>query len=397
MRDLALKKVASGFSARLQNWFPDREFIMRSQGQVRFVRISGKFQKRLAGSVAAMTLVWTGTMAAALANEVLQQQNAEELSSREARIATAESRVAAYRDNLDGTVEDLARRQDFIDEMVESHLGKLPAAGAVEGVQDSTAESNRTVDKVSMAIPEAAGLARMEARQLAFVEGLTRLADKRAAKAAAAIRGIGLDPTAMVRHADRAAMGGPFEAFAGDGELDPRFEKLGLSLARMSALERGLAGIPNVLPASIDMISSGFGYRRDPFNGHAAMHAGLDFRGPVGTPIHAAAKGKVSFVGYKGGYGKVVEIRHGNGLMTRYAHMSMFKARVGQPVDAGDVVGLIGSTGRSTGPHLHFEVRINDRAVNPRPMLEKGASLIGAKRVLKEQQKRGVTAPAKDI
>ncbi|HEX2794857.1 MAG TPA: DUF5930 domain-containing protein, partial [Croceicoccus sp.] len=78
-----MKKVASGFSARLQNWFPDREFIMRSQGQVRFVRISGKLQKRLAGAVAALTLVWTGTMAAALANEVMQHQNAEDLSFRE--------------------------------------------------------------------------------------------------------------------------------------------------------------------------------------------------------------------------------------------------------------------------------------------------------------------------
>lgn len=391
-----MTQVASGLAARLQNWFPDREFIMRSQGQVRFVRISGKFQKRLAGAVAAMTLVWTGTMAAALVDEVLQHQNAEELSSREAKIATAESRVAAYRDNLDGTVDDLVRRQDFIDEMVQDHLGELPAAGAVKGVQDSTAETGRTVDKISMAIPEAAGVARMEARQIAFVEGLTRLADKRAAKAAAAIRGIGLDPVAIVRSADRSAMGGPFEAFAGNESMDPRFEKLGLSLARMSALERGLDGIPNVLPASINMISSGFGYRRDPFNGHAAMHAGLDFRGPVGTPIHAAAKGTVSFVGRKGGYGNCVEISHGNGLMTRYAHMSGFRARVGQPVDAGDVVGLIGSTGRSTGPHLHFEVRINNRAVNPRPMLEKGASLLGAKRVLKEQQKRGAAAPAKD-
>jgi murein DD-endopeptidase MepM/ murein hydrolase activator NlpD len=138
----------------------------------------------------------------------------------------------------------------------------------------------------------------------------------------------------------------------------------------MEALERGLTSIPQVMPASLKMISSGFGYRHDPFTGSAAMHAGLDFRGPVGAPIYAAAKGKVTFAGVHSGYGNCIEISHGNGLMTRYAHMSAFRARVGQDVAAGDVIGAIGSTGRSTGPHLHFEVRINDRAVNPRPFLE---------------------------
>ena len=101
-----------------------------------------------------------------------------------------------------------------------------------------------------------------------------------------------------------------------------------------------------------------------------AFHAGLDFKGPIGAPIFAAAKGTVSFAGQKQGYGNCLEIDHGNGLMTRYAHMSAFRARVGQPVKAGDLVGAIGSSGRSTGPHLHFEVRINDRPVNPRPFLE---------------------------
>ena len=138
----------------------------------------------------------------------------------------------------------------------------------------------------------------------------------------------------------------------------------------MDALERGLNGVPQFMPADIRMISSGFGYRSDPINGQAAMHPGLDFRGPLGSPIHAAANGTVTFVGTKSGYGKVVEVSHGNGMLTRYAHMSAWRARVGQPVSAGDVIGLIGSTGRSTGPHLHFEVRINDRAVNPRPFLE---------------------------
>jgi murein DD-endopeptidase MepM/ murein hydrolase activator NlpD len=124
------------------------------------------------------------------------------------------------------------------------------------------------------------------------------------------------------------------------------------------------------LPASLEYISSGFGYRIDPFTGGAAFHAGLDFRGPIGAPIRAAAAGTVSFTGVKQGYGNCVEISHGNGLLTRYAHMSRIGAHVGEVVGPGVIIGAIGSTGRSTGPHLHFEVRIADRPVDPRPFLE---------------------------
>ncbi|HEX5645045.1 MAG TPA: M23 family metallopeptidase, partial [Erythrobacter sp.] len=167
-------------------------------------------------------------------------------------------------------------------------------------------------------------------------------------------------------------------ATSANGDIDPRFERLGLSLARMAALEQGLNGIPQVSPASRvqTQLSSGFGYRRDPFTGRAAMHSGLDFKGPTGAPIFAAAEGRISFVGRKQGYGNVVEIDHGNGVMTRYAHLSRFATKVGTRVEAGDVIAALGNTGRSTGPHLHFEVRINDRAVNPRPFLEKAQHVL---------------------
>jgi murein DD-endopeptidase MepM/ murein hydrolase activator NlpD len=131
-------------------------------------------------------------------------------------------------------------------------------------------------------------------------------------------------------------MGGPLisVAAAGDGGFDPRFRRLGLSLARLEALRRGLQGIPQVVPAAAKHITSGFGYRSDPFAGSPAFHAGLDFKGRTGAPIYAAARGKVVFVGRRAGYGKCVEIDHGNGLRTRYAHMSAFRTRVGERVSA---------------------------------------------------------------
>lgn len=360
--------------ARLRTLFPEREFFMRSQGQVRFIKISSKLQMAAAGVAAALLLAWVVTMATVAISQLLSTHDRMALLDREAKVTSAESRVTEYRNDLKAVAADLDRRQDFIQKMVESEIGALPGdVQTGETVSDSRGEAGRTVDKVSAALPEAAGLARIEARQLAFVERLTRLADRRSGRAAQAIRALGLNPEQMIaRLDDRSAQGGPLLhlATAADGTIDPRFQRMGMSLARMNLLERGLAGIPQVEPANMDYVSSGFGYRADPFTGEGAFHAGLDFKGPIGAPIFAAAKGTVSFVGQKQGYGNCLEIDHGNGLMTRYAHMSAFRAHAGQPVKAGDLIGAIGSSGRSTGPHLHFEVRINDRPVNPRPFLE---------------------------
>lgn len=273
---------------------------------------------------------------------------------------------------------DLKRRQDFIEKVTQAHLGVLPDDSKDgETVTNSHGEATRTIDKVSTAVPEAANLARMEARQLAFVESLTRYADRRAARGLAMMRRLGVDPGMMLGGRDggeagNEAMGGPLLALSteADGALDPRFARLGASLSRMSALDRALSRMPQVLPASADSISSGVGYRADPFTRHGSFHPGLDFRGPVGAGIYAAARGTVSFVGQRSGYGNCVEVTHGPGLVTRYAHMSAFHSHVGQQVAAGQLIGAIGSTGRSTGPHLHFEVRINGRPTNPRPFLE---------------------------
>lgn len=381
--------VAGGWLSRLRTWFPDREFFMRSQGQVRFIKVTGKLQMTAAGVVLAALALWGLSMAVMGWLQYRAAADRMSLLDREATVAKAEERVGAYRDDIGKVADDLKARQDFLDEMTES----LPDDAVVRGtVSDSSGEAAKTVSKVSALIPEAAALARIEARQLAYVEKLTRYADRRAEKSAAAIRRFGLNPDAMMRAAGSGAMGGPLKKLAtsADGSLDPRFERLGLSLARMEALDRSLAGIPQYRPAAVEMLTSSFGYRRDPFTGAAAMHSGLDFRGPTGAPIYAAAKGRVIFVGQKQGYGNVVEIGHGNGLVTRYAHMSRFASRVGQEVAAGDVIGAIGNTGRSTGPHLHFEVRVNDRAVNPRPFLEAAPHVLKeARRVQPEQRADG--------
>lgn len=119
-------------------------------------------------------------------------------------------------------------------------------------------------------------------------------------------------------------------------------------------------------------ITSHYGNRLDPFNGDAEMHLGLDIAGIYGTPVHAPADGLVIFAARKAAYGNLVIVDHGNGLTTRHGHLSRFNVRVGQRIRKNDVIGFVGTTGRSTAPHLHYEVRQNDHPVNPRNYLPRG-------------------------
>ncbi len=121
--------------------------------------------------------------------------------------------------------------------------------------------------------------------------------------------------------------------------------------------------------------SNTFGVRSDPFLGRPAMHTGLDFRASTGDPVRATANGKVVNAGWSGGYRRMVEIDHGNGLSTRYGHLSEIGVKVGETVKIGQVIGAVGSTGRSTGPHLHYETRIDGDAVDPQKFLRAGVRL----------------------
>lgn len=133
---------------------------------------------------------------------------------------------------------------------------------------------------------------------------------------------------------------------------------------RLSERESLVSSIPSTKPAN-GWITSKFGYRFSPFTGSKVMHAGLDIAAPTGTPISAPADGIVSFAGYDSGYGKLVTIDHGYGLATRFGHTSQIYVKVGQRIKRGDPIAAVGNTGRSTGPHLHYEVRVNGAAVNP--------------------------------
>jgi murein DD-endopeptidase MepM/ murein hydrolase activator NlpD len=360
------KVIWTDWKSRLAGWFVDREIFMRSNGHVRFIRISAQLQRRVAAVVASVIGVWLIITLGMMINQFSVSIERLALVRKQENVESAAQRVAKYRNSIDDVAKELEKRQKMSEDLFRTHFGAEPPKPA------PGAAASETAAKIGAAVPEAATLAQIEARQIAFVEGLTRIALDRSRKAEAAIRGFGLDPKQMAKEAD-SAMGGPFIPFFGSKSeeiRDPRFTRLASVLQKMSALERAVKGIPTSMPAAVALMSSGFGYRSDPFTGGGAMHSGLDFKGPLGTDILAAADGTVSFAGWQGGYGNTVELTHANGLVTRYAHLSRVTVSLGVEVKRGVGIGRMGSTGRSTGSHLHFEVRVNGSAINPMKFLE---------------------------
>ena len=178
--------------------------------------------------------------------------------------------------------------------------------------------------------------------------------------------------------ATAAPMGGPFESL---GKGDATFKQLFTSWKKLDNLADGAIAVPSDKPVKTASFTSGYGVRSDPFRGRAAMHAGIDLAGPVGTPIYATGDGTVSESGYhNGGYGNLVKLDHGRGIETRYGHLSAILVRAGQRVTRGQMIGRMGSTGRSTGSHLHYEVRIDSRAVNPIPFMKSSDYLLAMQR-----------------
>jgi murein DD-endopeptidase MepM/ murein hydrolase activator NlpD len=176
-----------------------------------------------------------------------------------------------------------------------------------------------------------------------------------------------------------AATGGPFVSArvpANAGTFERQLHRLQFARAQVDRLTRALAAVPVRKPVLGEMdMSSGFGMRIDPFIRAPAMHTGLDFRGDTGDPVRATADGTVTVAGWNGGYGQMIEIDHGSGMTTRYGHLSAIGVKVGQTVRAGAIIGKIGTTGRSTGPHLHYETRFDGDAVDPLKFLRAGTRL----------------------
>lgn len=364
---------------------PEREIFLRTGGTVRFLRISTRVQLAVAGLLALLLGGWAIATGSMLWSQTQLSVERASLERQRAAVIDRQASVDAYRGSVNDIARDIETRQRALEEIMRVNLGDAPAPEEAPAADDAAkaGKPGATSGKVSALSPEAARLQALRAKQDAFEARLSAAAQQRLAVVEQAIRSFGLNPAAFAN--GKGARGGPYVPVRGVIASDPELRDLATLLGRLNAMETTLATIPSGRPTTAPMETSSYGYRRDPFNGMPAFHAGIDFPGAYGQPIIAAAAGKVSFVGGRPGYGNVVEIDHGNGIMTRYAHLSRFGARVGEEVARGQAIARMGSTGRSTGTHLHFEVRVRGQAVNPRRFLEARQDVLEVQQLAKER------------
>jgi murein DD-endopeptidase MepM/ murein hydrolase activator NlpD len=322
-------------------------------------------------------------------NDVVVSAYEDRIAQLRVEVDRLHSRQFAQAGDINLQLQELTQQQEVL---LEQHqLVKQLAAKAAElGIEtadaaDPTAGDDDAVPLAAIA-PVAAGgdLAEVSASMTQMMDdsrmalaALSESATESTDTILDVLGGLGIKPNMPDGLTD--AVGGPYQppvdGSDASGIVDDANDVY-LALARFKAARGAIDLAPIHKPMdSLTRISSTFGNRKDPFTGGRAFHAGLDFPAPKGTTVLSAGYGKVTFVGEKSGYGNLVEITHLTGLVTRYGHLSAFLVKEGQVVNTGTPIAKVGSTGRSTGPHLHFEVRRKDVAVDPGKYLAAGKRL----------------------
>jgi murein DD-endopeptidase MepM/ murein hydrolase activator NlpD len=320
-----------------------------------------------------------------------------ELARMQAQLVAAKTEAAALKGTVVARAEALEARQAFLAALLTDKrdmkklaemLPRKVEGNAYVAVADLVAPQVKkgkrgkkaTVQPLAQTADLAAPFQAIENQQLAMVDKATGAAEAKLRDTQALIRRLGLDPSRFIQASNwngrNTAMGGPYIPAGVDAE--PRFKDLFLSWKKLDTLQEALAAVPAFMPVKDFRYTSNYGFRYDPFNGGGAMHAGIDMAGAHGEPIYASASGTVIQAGRANGYGNLVELSHGKGIDTRYGHLSQVLVKPGERVRQGQIIGRMGSTGRSTGVHLHFEVRVDGRAVNPRPFLDSSAYVLAA-------------------
>lgn len=294
------------------------------------------------------------------------------------------SRSYAQTGDINLQLQELAQQQEVLIEqhqLVRALVDKADQLGIEVAAFPAGTETTQHVSLAPNGNPDigatAASVAQMMDETQYAMTSIAETATARTESIVSALGGLGIRldlPEALD------GVGGPLLAPSGGAaDVSPMVEDANAVMAallRYKAARAGSETAPIHMPIAGNFRqSSSFGNRTDPFTGGRAFHSGMDFAAPAGTTVLSAGKGVVSFVGTRSGYGKVVEVRHDNGLVTRYAHLSDYLSREGQAVNTGTPIALVGSTGRSTGPHLHFEVRRANDAINPKAFLETGKKL----------------------
>lgn len=350
----------------------------------------GLFYGLFAGLVATNALTLVAFLMSHDIASIINGQSGQVISAYQDRVAQLRlevdrlhSRNYAQSGDINLQLHEIAQQQEVLLEQHQyvkalaekaNELGLPTAPIAATAPIDTAAELTGSADEQVAAA--AANVKQMMDESRSALASISQSATQSADAILTELHGLGIQPA---QPAEADGVGGPFlppeDGAQADDIVDDANSVLS-ALLRFKAAREAIDTAPVHKPFDgVLRQSSTFGNRRDPFTGRAAFHSGIDFPAPSGTSVLSAGAGTVSFVGEQSGYGNVVEIDHGNGLVTRYAHLSAFLVKEGQPVATGTPIAKVGTTGRSTGPHLHFEVRRNETAINPQQFLNVGARL----------------------
>ncbi|MFI4949451.1 MAG: peptidoglycan DD-metalloendopeptidase family protein [Caulobacterales bacterium] len=369
--------------------FPERHLYVRSGGEMKGYVLTSRKQIIAAAGLSAAAL-WMGVCSASMLVNMLSASPADReiartqakyerwIADRQARLNSAVAELNAGGGSSLSLAANIEKRHAALALLLTDMRG---APGAAEALTPVINKALAADDKNPAHI-----VAAVRASQDQLLDAADTFAKSRADRLRLAFRLAGLTPAAYMPSGG--ALGGPLieskdpRALAAVLDVDEAFadriQHAAADMGEAHALEQAAQTLPFAKPTTGTEQSSGFGVRYDPFTSRPAFHSGLDFAGGRMTPVHATAPGVVSFTGVRNGYGETVEIDHGRGFKTRYAHLATIAVSVGQQVALGQRLGGMGSTGRSTGTHLHYEVWVNGRAQNPDRFVKAGAYVLQA-------------------
>lgn len=397
---------ASQLRKTFEKLFPERQIYHRSGGSVRYVSISPWRQAAMAGG-ATLLVGWclfatvsvllrsTGSDLASTAAERRINTLERQLQQAEAQSAFALSLLEERSSGFTKEIEEIQKRQDTLKVLLAKAMGQETGdAVALKGdggailvdssIEEADARQSRQANNPGPQVEVAGYRAQLEKLRNEQAIQLDQAEDQAVLRAERARGILGQTGVSISRVMEQSNVGGPLmdiqdldpAATTLDGKVDPfrqRAMEVYARLQEQKLLESLIHTVPLGAPVAVPYReTSGYGERPDPFTRSSAWHDGLDLATGARSPIIATAPGRVSFAGVKSGYGNVVIVDHGLGFETRYGHLSSIAVKVGMEVALGQKLGIMGNTGRSTGTHLHYEVKFRNRTFDPIRFLKAG-------------------------
>ena len=360
-------------------------FVRDRQGQARHFTVSRRLQ--LVGVASSVVLAfWAGTSTTLLSQRPAQlaekEQHLDEMlaatRAAQARLANAEkmvSDIAREVDIVHANLETLAQSSDLL--VRERPVRTAPRNAQADG-NDDTAPANAEGDEARLTRIKVreleASLARLQNTYNRAVQQVADAAGARISETQSRLNGLGLDAAPVVTENKRnGGQGGPFIPLRADEDSDGSIGSMIRKVQYWVGMKAALQRLPLAEPIhGAYEFNSGFGARNDPLNNRTGIHEGIDLGAQIGTPVYATGTGIVAATGVRSRYGLTIDIDHDSGVSTRYAHLSRIKVQPGQKVTRATIIGLVGNTGRSTGPHLHYEVRLNNVPRDPLKFISAG-------------------------